>query len=252
MLEPVSCAIKPMMEKITKPAKMEVAQFKIGTIFASLDREREVSFFLSLCNTAWCYIYLSFPHGNIPELHTHTLLAIELYILGATIRYLRGVGLDFLPGHFYFFTREIESFIFPPQDMLISTKHCSHHLFHPFSPQKYLFPKKLQAPQYSNDGPLIIPLCYKSWLTELTSGKNHRQIGLITDIVITFSFWPKILLKWFINPEDYRKKSKQKCVHGWHKLSLYPVLCCTLLLYSTILKLLLSAAALMCVNTRHY
>ena len=34
--DPVSCAMKPMMEKITKPAKILVPQLRIGTMRASL------------------------------------------------------------------------------------------------------------------------------------------------------------------------------------------------------------------------
>ena len=42
----------------------------------------------------------------------------QAYIKGPPLDIGGGGGLEFLPGHFYFFTREMESFIFSPQDRL--------------------------------------------------------------------------------------------------------------------------------------
>ncbi len=36
IVEPVSCAMKPITAKITKPAKTDVLQFRIGRMHASL------------------------------------------------------------------------------------------------------------------------------------------------------------------------------------------------------------------------
>ena len=52
MLEPVSWAIKPMILKMTNPAKILVAQFNIGTIRASLKQAKAHLYYYSGTVTA--------------------------------------------------------------------------------------------------------------------------------------------------------------------------------------------------------
>ena len=115
---------------------------------------------------------------------------------GATIKY-QGRGLEFLPGHFIYFTREMEIFIsfffffffffksLKSQKFLIfislhlgigciSTMPCGHLFISPIFPHKIFISKKLQPPppQISNGGSLMILV---------------RTLGLSCTVVLFFT-----------------------------------------------------------------
>ena len=56
MEEPVSCAMKPMMEKMTNPAKMLVPQLRMGTMSASL-RKRSCGYSAQLNALCCCIVW---------------------------------------------------------------------------------------------------------------------------------------------------------------------------------------------------
>ena len=92
--------------------------------------------------------------------------------MGGTIRYLAGGGGGAKVCACLYLQREMESYMFTPQDRLYF-----HHALRRFLyftnifPQKYLFPKASSPPplQYSNGGPLI---CHGSMVLALSLGRT--------------------------------------------------------------------------------